>query len=297
MRRILSLGVAAMLLSTAVTGCGDEDKDEAAAAPDVDPRFTLDGLTGRWIRVNGNAPSKEHRFEVHKSGKTTELWATNGGWTKRRMVGEQRASDWKFTEVLPEAEAAKWKSGARAKTRFYLKPEPAKGSWRITELEVANDGGNEVEKQKGQFQEYVPFPDKYDFTFRPCDGALFLGDAAKDPAKAAKEVEEEGGPFPGHALGEAIPVGIFLDAAADGDASCTYDMDLFFDDLPAKGKDDTPRAKVPAGEVVDGKRPWLVADWYAPFGGNHHLQIYRYRTCSGGDRELIGVQCVEAVLE
>jgi hypothetical protein len=41
----------------------------------------------------------------------------------------------------------------------------------------------------------------------------------------------------------------------------------------------------------------VVPDWYAPYSGNHHFELYRHRSCGGGPRELIDVRCIEAVLE
>jgi hypothetical protein len=281
----------------AVVACGDEDTtpDEAPAA--ADDSFDLSKLDGQWIRIDGKRGDHTHRFQFHRAGDNTELWFTNGGFTKRRMKGELRKTDWRFTELLSEAEEAKWKSGARGKARLFVKPQPSTGGLQVTEVVVNHADGKESEKPKGGFQEYVPFPESTNFTFRPCDGPLFLGEAAKNPEVAKKQVKEGGGPFPGHALGKSIPVGVHLDAAADGEGTCSYDMDLYFDDRPAQDEGGTVLVKVPAGEVVDGKRPWLVGGWYAPYSGNHHFQMYRYRTCPSGPRELIAVQCIEAVLE
>ncbi|MBT3221573.1 MAG: hypothetical protein HN348_21030, partial [Proteobacteria bacterium] len=55
-------------------------------------------------------------------------------------------------------------------------------------------------------------------------------------------------------------------------------------------------AKVPAKEVKDGFRHWCF-DFHAPYADNHHFQFFRYRTCGGGERELIGVAGIEAILE
>jgi len=293
-RVVLWTGAAALAITT---GCGDEDAggEPAAEAPSGDPRFQLDKLDGRWILYDQRANQK-FRFEWHREGDKTELWYTNGGFTKRRMAGELRASDWRFTEVLSAADEDKWKAGNRSRARLFVVPRPEAGALRVTEVAVEMKGGKESEKAKGKFKEFVPFPDGQPFTFRPCDGPLFLGDAARSAAAADKQVAEEGGPFPGHALGEAIPVGVHTDAAADGDAACTFDMDLYFDDRPAEGKDGAKMTAVAAGEVTDGRRAWVVPAWYAPYSGNHHFQMYRYRTC-GGERELVGVQCIEAVLE
>lgn len=82
---------------------------------------------------------------------------------------------------------------------------------------------------------------------------------------------------------------------ATGD--CTYDMDLWLDDRPARGKDGTRLPAVPAGDVIGGKRQRLVPACYAPDSGSHHFELHRFRTCADGKRELVGVACLEAVLE
>ena len=290
----LALWTLCLSLSAA---CGDEDATPAEQAPAGDPRFQLDKLDGRWIMFDQRANQK-FRFEWHRSGSEVELWYTNGGFTKRRLAGELRPSDWRFTELLSADEEAKWKAGDRARTRLFVAPRPEAGALRVTEVSVEWKDGKEVEKAKGKFKEYVPFPEGQPFTFRPCDGPLFLGAAASSAAAAEKQLAEEGAPFPGHPLGEAIVVGVYTDAAADGDAACTFDMDLFFDDRPADDKSGVKQVKIPAGEVTDGKRAWVVSAWYAPYSGNHHFQMYRYRSCGPeGARELLGVQCIEAVLE
>lgn len=279
-------------------GCGDAE-DEAAPAPVVDdkcPKVDMDKLAGQWIKVKGKAADKNFRFEFVPQGDGAELWYTGGGFRKRRMKGERRSDDWRFTEVLPAAAEKRYQQGDLAKIRLFVAPSKKTCSLRVTEVELLMAGGTEKEKPKGTFVEYLEFPKGPTLTFRACDGPLFLGDAAKDPAVAAQQLTESGAPEPGHSLGEAIPVGIWSDAAADGDAACTYDMDLYFDDQVAKQADKSPRPPVAAGTVVDGKRPWLVSDWYAPYSGNHHFQIYRHRTC-GGKRELIDVRCLEAILD
>jgi hypothetical protein len=85
-----------------------------------------------------------------------------------------------------------------------------------------------------------------------------------------------------------VPVGAYSQAAVDGDPACTYDMDLWFDDQPS-------REHVAAGGVKDGIRSWNV-DWDAPYSGNHYFEIHRYATCGGGERKLLGIAAVSAVL-
>ncbi len=282
----------------ALTACGDQEPAVPAtpAVEDKCPKVGMDAMTGRWIKVNGKAADKNFRFEFVQNGNAAELWYTGGGFTKRRLSGERREDDWKFTEVLDAAAEARFQSGDRSKVRLFVNPYKKQCSLRVTEVELVSEKGKEREKPKGTFVEYLEFPEGQDMSFRACDGPLWLGDAAKDGALAQKQVNENGSPDPGHSLGPAIPVGLWTDAAADGDAACTFDMDLFFDDRPARAADKSVRPPVPAGEVKDGKRSWLVPDWYAPYSGNHHFQIFRNKTCAG-KRELIDVRCLEAVLD
>lgn len=286
-----------VLIGLPAVGCGDTD--EAPAPPPVEdkcPKIDMDRLAGQWIKVKGKAADKNFRFEFVEKGDGAELWYTGGGFRKRRLAGERRESDWRFTEVLEGEALARHEQGDLGRVRLFVAPSKKTCSLRVTEVELVKEGGAEKEKPKGTFVEYLEFPQGKVLTFRACDGPLFLGDAAKDPAVAARQLAESGAPEPGHSLGEAVPVGVWTDAAADGDAACTYDMDLYFDDQEARLADKSTRPPVAAGAPVDGKRPWLVPDWYAPYSGNHHFQIYRHRTC-GGKRELIDVRCLEAVLD
>jgi len=86
-----------------------------------------------------------------------------------------------------------------------------------------------------------------------------------------------------------VPVGMWSKAAEDGPESCSYDMDLYFDDQLVE-----ERRRVPAGDVRNGFRHWYV-DWDANWSFNHTFEIHRFRSC-GGTRELIAVAGIEAVL-
>ncbi len=281
----------------AAAPAADGSKPAAADPADKCARVSLDGLDGRWIEVKGRQGNYTHRFLVSRTGEAAELFVVLGGFTKKRLQGEKRSGDWRFTEQLDEAGMAAWQRGERSRVRLFVEPWAQQCSLRVTEVEVVpKPDGGEGEKPKGTFTEYLPFPDDVTFSFRPCDGPAFLGKAAADAALQAKQLAA-GGAAPGHPLGEAIPVGVVTDAAADGDPACTYDMDLYFDDRPAKDKAGAPRGPVAAAPAAGGKRAWVVPDWYAPYSGNHHFELYRHRTCAGGPRELIDVRCIEAVLE
>ena len=288
-----------LLIAALLVGCGDTEPEAPPAQEDPCPNIGMDSMDGRWIKYDKKA-DQTWRFEIATQGTTSgkpELWFTNGGWTKRRMVGEKRASDWRFTEVPEGRRKAAFEAGSQSLVRLFVEPRKQKCSLRTSVVELKMVDGAETEVPKPGFTEYIEFPAQYDFTFRPCDGPLFVGAAASSKAAADQQVEELQGPDPAVALGDAIAIAAWSEASADGDPSCSYDMDLFFDDQPAKDKDGDKRGPVPAGDVQDGVRHWSVTDWYAPYSGNHHFQAFRYRTCGGGERELIGVSCLEAVMQ
>lgn len=287
-----------LLLAFAVA-CGDTEEAAPPPADDPCPKISMDTLDGRWIKYAGKA-DQTWRFEIVTSGTASgkpELWLTSGGWTKRRMVGERRSNDWKFTEVPDDRKRKAYEAGDQSLMRLYVEPYKQKCSIRTSQVDVNWVGGAEKERPKPGFVEYIEFPDTYTFTFRPCDAPLFFGKAAQDKPVADQQLAELGTSDPSSPLGKALVVGAWSDAAADGDAACTYDMDLYFDDQPAKDEAGNPRGPVPAQAAADGSRAWRVDDWYAPFSGNHHFQVYRYKTCDGGARTLLGVSCVEAVLQ
>jgi hypothetical protein len=276
-----------------LTACA-EPAPEALPAPTAEdkcPNVDMDKLATDWIHVQGSKGDHKVRFRIVESGGGLEMWYTGGYFTKLRMQGERRASDWMFTEVPTGNKKARYEAGEVELTRLYVEPQKAKCALRASEMKLKLKDGKQVELPKPGFQEFLKFPEGNEFTFQPCDGDLFLGDAAKKYKVAQDQLSKIGTPDPGHGLGEKIPVGAWSDPAQDGDASCTYTMDLYFDDRPVEGKKEQP-----AGEVVDGQRQWLVPEWYAPYSGNHHFEMYRYKAC-GGARELIAVNCLEAVLQ
>jgi hypothetical protein len=274
----------------ALTACDTQTATPGpAAAEDPCPNISLEGLPGQYLKWAGTA-DHTRRIEIRNDGGIWEGWFVDGGFTKKRMAGAQRADDVSFTEVLTAADEARFQSGSRDKTRLYFQPYKKKCTIRVIQAKVKMTDGKETEQQQGAgFQEYVALPEQYTFTFRPADETLFLGKAAADEKVAAAQVARSGTAEPATDLGEAIPVGLWTDAAADGADDCTYSMDLFFDDQPVEGKQD-----VAVSTVKDGRRQWY-AEWFAPYSGNHIFEMYRYKTC-GGSKDLIAVAAIEAIL-
>jgi len=252
---------------------------------------TMGTLPGDYILVQGNSPDHKNRFRILEEGQGLSMWYVDGGFTRRVMKGELREHDYKFVEVPDDRKKAAFEAGNEPLKVVYVEPRLEKCALRVSKLELSRVDGKDVEKGSPLFLEYVSFPKTQPIAWAPCDGDLFLYDAAKSYGTAKKQLDELGWPKVDHPLGEAIPAAAWSDAAADGDAACTYDMDLYFDDLPvAEG------TALAAGDVTDGMRHWFVPAWKAPYSGNHHFEIHRYRTCDGKERQRIGVNCLEAVL-
>jgi len=286
--RVVSLVVSAFLV--ACDGGSDPAEQSLEQTPSSQcPAVSMDGLDGKWLKYSG-AAVKAFRFQVADVGGEKELWYTGGGFTKRRMAGERRSNDYVFTEVPGKEKLARYKAGAVPLVRLYVEPRPQDCSLRVSEMEVLFSGDKEQEKPKGTYTTYVAYPDSGpDLSFRHCDQELFIGPAASDKAVADQQLVENGTAAPSAALGEGLALGAW--SPVMGEEGCTYDMKLYFDDEPARDAAGAFRDPVP----VTGES-WLVSDWYAPYSGNHHFQIAQRKTC-GGSTEVIGMACLEAILQ
>lgn len=290
--------ISTTVLLSALCACdGAEEPAPTGPTPEeACPKVSMDNLAGKWIKFESRA-IKEYRFEIVASGDSYDLWWTGGGFTKKTLTGTKRGSDIEFTEVLDEKRQGLFEAGSTTKVRLYVEPRKQDCSLRVSEMAVEWKGGKEVERPKGAYTTFVELPEGPVLTFRPCDAELFIGAAATDKAEADAQLERSGAAEPAGEMGDAVAIGAWTDAATDGDAACTYDMDLFFDDTSARDKDGAALTAVAAGAVTDGLRHWVVPGWYAPWTGNHHFEVHRYRTCEGGSREIIGVSCLEAILQ
>ncbi|MCB9764403.1 MAG: hypothetical protein H6739_31810 [Alphaproteobacteria bacterium] len=277
-------------LACGFIACESEAPPPEAPAEDPCPEISMEGLAGDWIKVAGSKPDQKTRLRVLNEGGKWEGWFTAGGFTKKRMAGELRSEDLMLTEILTGARKEAFDNGQDAVQRLYIQPNKKRCAMRVVEVRVSMVDGSEKEQQVGAgYTEYLKFPEQYTFTFRPCDEQAFIEKAAQD-WKVAKKQLDEGSVSPVGSLGEQVPVAAWSDPAADGPAECSYNMDLYFDDQPVEGKQQV------AATEKSGRRHWY-AEWYAPYSGNHHFEIYRYRACEGKERELIAVSCLEAVLD
>ncbi len=275
-----------------VAACSQQQEPQQVQE-DPCPNIALDKLAGDWIRVYGSKGDHKNRLRIVGGPDSYEAYLVPGFFSKIHMKGEKRDADVKFTQVMTPAEEAQWRANQRTRFRLYVEPYKRKCSLRVIVAEIWIVNGNEVEKpRKSGYEEFLPFPEEsVVFTFLPADGPLFLGAAAKNRSVAEAQIAKLGEPDPSHRLGKAIPVGVFTRVSDDGDPSCKYDMDLYFDD---KALED--RQKLPASPPKGGFRHWYVPDWFAPYSGNHMFEIYRYRSCGDGKRVRIGINAIEGVL-
>lgn len=282
--------LAIALGAIALAGCPGSGDEEPATleeqAAQKCPRVHMDRMEGDWVVDTGDVKT---RLRILPEGDGYKVWYVGGFFSKLELQGVKRGEDVQLTEIPRGARAKLIEQGGTEKRRMYLRPVLRTCSLHLEEGWVSADGTETIEPPT-KAKEFLPFPEgQKEFTFRPADEILFFYDAAKDRKAADKELEELGGPYYEIVASNAIPVGMWSKAEADGDASCTFDMDLYFDDQPVPGGQ-----KLPAGEVKDGYRHWYH-EWDANWSFNHNFEMYRYRTC-GGERQLIAVAATEAVL-
>ncbi len=279
-------------------------KEEPPPPPPEDPcpHIGLDVMAGDWIKVQGSKADHRTRFRITGDPDNYSATLVAGFWTKITMEGKKRESDWVFEEVMDGNFLQQYRTGYRTKYRMYVEPYKKTCSLRtvIATVEIKEDGKEKEKPRTPGFEEFLQDPKQVEFTYQKPDGFLFLREAASNRSTAEAQLGQfEGYPKPETQLGEAIPVGVFTEASADGPEGCSYTFDLYFDDRPYTGRRDNPSdaagKNLSASAVKSGYRHWYVPAWYAPYGGNHHFEMYRYRSC-GGERELIGINDLEAVL-
>ena len=274
----------------ALAGCAmlpSSQEEPELLVPEQCRNIHVDRLDIDWLAVRGNTADPKVRLRVEKSGDGYRAWYIDGSFVRRELEGVKRDKDVRFTEVPDDAKRARVESGQEELVRMYIEPVLTACALKAYVGRVDKSG---AEKIPPTGTELVPFPKQQgvNFSFAVADEPLFLAEAASNLKVRDKQLGE-GGPKVDVEMG-TVAVGTWSKVEEDGDPSCAYDMDLYFDDQ--LDVELSPRA---AAEPVDGVRHWFV-DWDAPFSGNHHFEMFRYRTCGDGKRELIAVAGVDAIL-
>lgn len=272
--------------------CGGASQPESAQAPDVPEQCRnvhVDRLEGDWIAVKGQQADPKTRVRIRKgSDGDYEAWFVGGFFQRRTLVGVKRGEDVQFTEVPDARKKRAVEAGEETLVRMYLKPELKACAVKAFVGTLDSKGREQIPPTGFEF---VTFPrqEGVTFAFQPPTAQLFLGEAAVDRKKAEAQLAELGGPEVSHEMGQ-VPVGMWSSVEADGHPDCVYDMDLYFDDQRLEDQ-----VRLPAGEVKDGMRHWFHT-FEAPYSGNHHFELHRFRTCPGAERQLVEVASIEAVL-
>lgn len=259
-----------------VVACSPEQAEQAEPVNDKCPHVHIDKMAADWIVATGDP---KNRLRITETERGYTAWLTDGFFVKREYNGIKREKDVKFTEVPVGKRKARIDRQEENLIRFYAKPTLSKCALQ-TYFGVVDAGG--TEQVSPVAKEYLEFPKTNEtFSFQPPNEPLFLGKAATDKPTADAEMEAQGEANGLHELG-TIPVGAWSKVADDGDASCAYEMDLYFDGMLIEGG--KALAAGPAGEEF---RHWTYS-WDAPYSGNHNFELYRYQKC-GEERTLLGI--------
>lgn len=263
---------------------GPKTLDEAAAAKC--PRILLDKIEGDYLFGSGNPKT---RFRVNKRGSETILWYLDPTYSNHRieLVGKKRDKDWQFDERPRGKRKGLIGEGGEEAKRIYIRPRLKECRLEVHAGSVKKDGSETMPPAGKKFGEFPPMEGLV-FAYSPFDEPLFLGEAGLKKSVADAQMKELGEPKPDIKRGK-IDVGMWTDASADGDASCTFTLDAFYD-----GQLVTGAADIPAQEPVDGQRHWKH-QFEVPYTDNHTLEIHRHKTC-GGKKERIAVAGLDVIL-
>ncbi len=288
MTRFVVSALAALLLLA--TGCPPEEEPP----PPPDPClgfFDINAPAGDWMWARGSASSPEpdvhYRIRFFREGETVKAWYVHD-LERYEMTGTRRETDWLFSSgtLIPADEVETFKANnsnteARFSAYAYLSiDKQCHVEW--------SDGyhtyvdGAEVEKTDGMGRKRLaPVGEETVFSYRPCTEKLAATEGATGQRAYKAMIDlETGVPI---LSGDTANLVVWTDAAADGDAACTYTFDYFWDGLI---KDE----KAATTQVEGDQRKWTHRINLA-FLGSHDVTFERFRACSGGEPEHIGTSC------
>jgi hypothetical protein len=279
-------------LTSLFAACGSSEpppKTLEEQAAEKCPRVSHDAakMAGDWVLGTG---SPKTRFRVFQDGDRTVMWYIDPAFSnhKLELVGTARDKDWKFEEVPVGRRKLMVAAGGEPLKRVYLQHRLQQCAMEIFAGTVDAEGREVLPPQPKVFRQW-PDGQQVSFSFAPHNELLFVGEAATDKKKADQQLVDLGSPGVEAAMGK-VTVGLWTEVAADGDPSCTYTFDAWFDDQPVEGA-----SAVAAGAAADGWRHWTHT-FDAPYTGNHGFELHRYRQCGDGARELISVAGSDVVL-
>lgn len=269
----------ALLLLTLVACSGGTNNPKESAAEPVNakcPNVHIDRLATDWIISTGDP---KNRMRILETGSGYTAWLTDGFFVKREFAGVKRDGDVRFTELPSGNRKTRIENDEETLVRFYAKPTLSKCAIQAFFGIVDAKGTEHIAPTA---KEYLAFPKTpVVFSFQPPKEPLFLGKASTDKTTADTELETSGEPGSYHDLGN-VPVGAWSKVSDDGDATCSYEMDLYFDGQLIDG------GTAVEGTTLTGELRHWTYSWDAPYSGNHNFEVYRYRKCAD-ERTLLGI--------
>jgi hypothetical protein len=278
---------------TATLLCQIGCKTEEPVAPVVDPClefFDIEAPAGDWMWARGTAavpqPDTHYRVRFSREGDTVKALYVHD-LDRWEMTGTRREMDWMFTSdvLLSADEVEAFKKGnedgeRRLTTHAYLSiDKQCHVDW--TDGYTTWVEGQESERTDGLGRKRLaPVSDSTVFSYAPCTEKLLAAEANNSARAAQKMVDEGVVPL---LTGDSANLVAWTDAATDGDASCTFTFDYYWDGLQKKLGRTTAK-------VSGDHRKW-THHIDLSFIGSHDVTFERFRTCGEGERELIGTSC------
>lgn len=284
-----------MVLVLVVVGCsllGCPPREEES--PTVDPCkeiFDIENPAGSWMWARGTSatpmPDTNYRIQFFMDGDAVKAWYVHDQ-ERYELTGTRRETDWLFQggPLRTDAEVAAAHAAAadaepKVRAHAYLSIDKiCHVEWTDGWTGRSADGADHERMDPLGKKTLAPVGADTVYSYHPCDGLVSAGKGAKS-AEAAQELLDAGeAPIVDGNRGTFVA---WSDAAADGGDDCTYSFDYFWDGWrKAEGLTTVEKAG-------DGRK-WTHSI-ELNFVGSHEVTFERYRSCGGGDKELIGVSC------
>ncbi len=227
----------------------------------------INGTYGKMQGENGINAKYRVLFNT-TDGVLTAKWVT-GGHDRFGLVGERQDIDHAvFTEPGTGRRARIWAT--------------ITNDCRIEAQVGWVDGAGVEEKSPEPPAKYAAFPGLESRDFEPCTERLYYGGAAKSWSAAKGSPEPKGTPS---VRSSDMVIAAFGPNGEVG-PGCTATFDVWTDGqaMDAQGLTDVE----PSGD----KLRWSMK-YTNDYVGKHGIALHRHVKCEGGDRQLLGVACVE----
>lgn len=273
-----------------VLGCPPKEEEVPAEDP-CKEFFDIESPTGSWMWARGTSaapmPDTNYRIQFFQDGGTTKAWYVHDQ-ERYEMTGTRRELDWLFVSgpLHSDAELEKaYEAGPDAEPKVeahaYLSIDDiCHVEWTDGWTGRTADGTESERMDPLGKKTLAPVGEGMIYSYRPCTGLVSAGKGARS-AEAAQAILDAGElPVVDGDRGTFVA---FSDAAADGGDDCSYSFDYYWDGRQKE-------AGLTTVEKAGDQRKWShTVD--LSFIGTHEVTFERYRSCGGGDKELIGVSC------